>query len=544
MAPAKPRSPGEGQLPLIIPSDCQNHPPDPNLPRCQTFQRPITSLSSDTPETTVSPSPTESLTDAPPVTNFIDGRWTASKADEFFPVRNPATGEMLGSTPLSPASDIAAAVDAAVRAFPSWRATPAVDRVRVLFRLKALLDEHHEELARTLTQEHGKILPETMGEVRRGIENVEHACGIPTLMMGETLEDIAPGIDCETIRQPLGVFGIVTPYNFPVMIPLWFWPYAVATGNTVVLKPSEQDPLTHQRIVELAVKAGLPPGVLNVVHGGRDAVTALLEHPDVQGISFVGSSATARFLYAKAAQEGKRVQALGGAKNFMVVLPDADFDQANNAIIDSVFGSTGHRCLAGSVLVGVGEAYGPMKERLLDTASSLRLGYGLEEGVRMGPVVSRPHRDRVVDLIGKGVQEGPDLLLDGRGASVAEYPEGHWIGPTVFEGVAPEMVLGQEEIFGPVAGLARAHSLDEAVELMHRVHYGNSTGIFTSSGKAAREFRYKAGISMIGVNIGVAAPMAFFPFGGARSSFFGDLKAQGKDAIDFYTDKRVVISRW
>lgn len=492
----------------------------------------------------MSSSPTESLTEFPPVANFINGNWIPSSADDFLPVINPATGERLGSTPLSPGSDVAAAVEAAKRAFPAWRSTPAVNRARVLFRLKALLDEHHEELARTLTQEHGKILKETMGEVLRGIENVEHACGIPTLMMGETLEDIAPGIDCETIRQPLGVFGIITPYNFPVMIPLWFWPYAVATGNTVVLKPSEQDPLTHHRIVELAVEAGLPPGVLNVVHGGREAVTALVEHPDVLGISFVGSSATARTLYADAAKQGKRVQALGGAKNFMVVLPDADFDRANDSIIDSVFGSTGQRCLAGSILVGVGDAYQPMRERLLDTASSLRLGYGLDEGVEMGPVISRPHRDRVVDLIGRGVQEGPDLLLDGRGATVPSYPEGHWIGPTVFEGVAPEMVLGREEIFGPVAGLARADSVDEAVELMHRVHYGNSTGIFTSSGKAAREFRYKAGISMIGINIGVAAPMAFFPFGGARSSFFGDLKAQGKDAIDFYTDKRVVISRW
>jgi len=486
----------------------------------------------------------ETSTGSPVVANFIDGQWTPSTAKETLLVINPATGDNLGSTPLSPAPDIAAAVEAAKRAFPPWRATPAVERARVLFRLKALLDQHHEELARTLTREHGKILPETMGEVRRGIENVEHACGIPTLMMGETLEDIAPGIDCETIRQPLGVFGIVTPYNFPVMIPLWFWPYAVATGNTVVLKPSEQDPLTHQRIMELAVEAGLPAGVLNVVHGGREAVTALLEHPDVQGISFVGSSSTARALYAKAAQEGKRVQALGGAKNFMVVLPDADFDGANNAIIDSVFGSTGQRCLAGSILVGVGNAYHPMRERLLDTASSLRLGYGLDDGVQMGPVISRPHRDRVVDLIGKGEQEGPRLLLDGRGASVPEYPDGHWIGPTVFEGVTPEMVLGQEEIFGPVAGLAQVNSLDEAVGLMHKVHYGNSTGIFTSSGKAARDFRYKAGISMIGVNIGVAAPMAFFPFGGARSSFYGDLKAQGRDAIDFYTDKRVVISRW
>jgi malonate-semialdehyde dehydrogenase (acetylating)/methylmalonate-semialdehyde dehydrogenase len=269
-----------------------------------------------------------------------------------------------------------------------------------------------------------------------------------------------------------------------------------------------------------------------------------VEHPAVRGISFVGSSATARFLYAKGAQEGKRVQALGGAKNFMLVLPDADFDRANAALMDSVFGSTGQRCLAGSVLVGVDEAYGPMRERLLDGASSLKIGYGLDEGVGMGPLVSRSSRNRVAELIGKGAQEGPKLLLDGRGASVPEYPEGHWIGPTVFEGVKPEMTLGKEEIFGPVAGLAKVNTVDEAIELMHKVHYGNSTGIFTSSGRAAREFRYRAGISMIGVNIGVAAPMAFFPFGGARSSFYGDLKAQGKDAIEFYTDKRVVISRW
>jgi len=480
-----------------------------------------------------------------PVLNFIDGNWVPSTASEFHPVHDPGTGEELGATPFSPASDVAAAVDAARRAFPAWRATPAVERARVLFRLKTLLDLNHQELARTLTREHGKILRETMGEVRRGIENVEHACGIPTLMMGETLEDIAPGIDCETVRQPLGVFGVITPYNFPVMIPLWFWPYAVATGNTVVLKPSEQDPLTHQRVVELAAEAGLPPGVLNVVHGGRETVTAILEHPEIHGVSFVGSSVTARAFYAKAAQEGKRVQALGGAKNFLVVLPDADFDGANAAIMDSVFGSTGQRCLAGSIVVGVGEAYTPMRERLLDSAASLRLGYGLAEGSQMGPLVSRRQRDRVVDLIGKGAAEGPELVLDGREAGVAEYPRGHWIGPTVFEGVTPEMaILGQEEIFGPVAGLARVNSIQEAVELMHRVRYGNSTGLFTSSGRAAREFRYKAGISMIGINIGIAAPMAFFPFGGARASFYGDLKAQGKDAIEFYTDERVVISRW
>jgi malonate-semialdehyde dehydrogenase (acetylating)/methylmalonate-semialdehyde dehydrogenase len=467
-----------------------------------------------------------------------------AKARESLSVLNPATGEELDRTPLSTVEDVDAAVKAATNAFPAWRATPAVERARILFRLKALLDEHKDGLAESLTLEHGKNLAETRGEVQRGIENIEHACGIPTLMMGETLEDIARGVDCSTYRQPLGVFAGITPYNFPVMIPLWFWPYAVATGNTYVLKPSEQNPITHQRVVALAEQAGLPPGVLNVVHGGKEVVTALLEHPGITGISFVGSSEVARVVYAGAARTGKRVQALGGAKNHMVILPDADLDVAVEACVSSIFGSAGQRCLAGSVVVGVGDAYAAVRERFLDGARSFRVGYGLEEGVDMGPVISRKHLSRVVGYIDTGLAEGAELSLDGRGLKVEGYPDGNWVGPTVMEGLRPEMKVARDEIFGPVAGLTRVSSLDEAVALMHRSSYGNACSLFTTSGKAARDFRYRAGISMIGINIGVAAPMAFFPFGGSRQSFYGDLKAQGKDAVQFYTDRRVVISRW
>jgi len=479
-----------------------------------------------------------------PLHNFIGGEWRAAGSRETLPVRDPATLEPLGEVPLSGAADVDAAVAAARAAFPGWRRTPAVERARVLFRLKALLEQAKEELAVSLTREHGKNLAETRNEVQRGIENLEHACGIPTMMMGDTLEDIAPGIDCETVRQPLGVFAVISPYNFPVMIPLWFWPYAVATGNTVVLKPSEQDPLTHQRVVELAAQAGLPRGVLNVVHGARDAVNAILDHPGIHGVSFVGSSRTARMVYARAAAAGKRVQALGGAKNHMIVMPDADPDVVTSAITQSVFGSAGQRCLAGSVVVGVGDAYAPMRERLLDAAASLRLGHGLDQGTDMGPVISAAHRERVERYIEEGAREGARLVMDGRRPAVVQHPLGHWVGPTVFEDVGPDMAIGREEVFGPVMGFTRAATLDEAVALIERNHYGNATSIFTTSGRAAREFRYRAGISMIGVNIGVAAPMAFFPFGGARGSFYGDLKAQGRDAIDFYTDKRVVISRW
>ena len=478
------------------------------------------------------------------VRNYVGGNWRESSAERTLPVTNPASGEELGRVPLSTRGDVDAAVRAAREAFPPWRATPAPQRARVLFRLKALLEEHKEELARSLTIEHGKVIAESRGEVQRGIENVEHACGIPTLMMGDTVEEIASGIDCASWRQPLGVFGVITPYNFPVMIPLWFWPYAVATGNTVVLKPSEQDPLTHQRIVELAEEAGLPPGVLNVVHGGRESVEAICDHPDVVGVSFVGSSHVAKLVYSRGAAAGKRVQTLGGAKNYLIVLPDADLDIALEACHSSIFGSSGQRCLAGSIVVGVGDAHAPVRERMLDAAASIKIGDGLDERTDMGPLISAAHRDRVRSFIDQGEADGAKLSLDGRGASVPGLENGYWVGPTIFEDVAPSLSIGTEEIFGPVAGINRAKDLDEAVAMMHASRYGNACSIFTTSGKAAREFRYRAGISMIGVNIGVAAPMAFFPFGGSKGSFYGDLKAQGRDAVSFFTDQRVVISRW
>jgi len=479
-----------------------------------------------------------------PILNFIAGEWISARGSESLNVSNPATGDSLGSFTLSTAEDVAAAVEAADCAHPGWRETPPVERARVLFRLKILLEENLENLAVSLAREHGKNLVECRGEVRRGIENVEHACGIPTLMMGSTLEDVASGIDCETFLQPLGVFAVISPYNFPVMIPLWFWPYAVATGNTVVLKPSEQDPLTHQLVVELAVEAGLPDGVLNVVQGTHQATDALVGHPGVQGISFVGSSAVGRDLYARAGASGKRVQILGGAKNHIVVLPDADYNTATEAILSSAFGSAGQRCLAGSVIVGVGEAYEVIRERILAGAAKLELGYALDGAPDMGPVISGRHLERVCGYIDEGVREGAELLVDGRGATVDGYPNGHWIGPTVFDNVGPDMRIGSEEIFGPVIGLTQAKSLDDAIDLTHENCYGNMASIFTTSGKAARDFRYRIGISMLGINIGVAAPMAFFPFGGARGSFYGDLKAQGRDATTFFTDKRVVISRW
>jgi malonate-semialdehyde dehydrogenase (acetylating)/methylmalonate-semialdehyde dehydrogenase len=478
------------------------------------------------------------------VRNYVGGRWLDPSGADALAVTNPASGREIGRLALSTGADVDVAVRAARAAFPMWRSTPAPERARVLFRLHQLLVENKEDLARTLTTEHGKVLAETRGEVQRGIENVEHACGIPTLMMGDTVEEIASGIDCASWRQPMGVFGIITPYNFPVMIPLWFWPYAVAAGNTVVLKPSEQDPLTHQRVVELAEAARLPPGVLNVVHGGQECVEAICDHPGIVGVSFVGSSRVAEIVYRRASAAGKRVQALGGAKNYLIVLPDADMEQTLEACASSIFASSGQRCLAGSIVVGVGDAHSEIRERMLDAAASIRLGDGLDDATDMGPVISAAHRDRVNAFIDAGEADGVRLALDGRGASVPGLEGGYWVGPTVFEDVVPETSIATEEIFGPVAGINRARDLDEAVAMMHGSRYGNACSIFTTSGRAAREFRYRAGISMIGVNIGVAAPMAFFPFGGSKASFYGDLKAQGRDAISFFTDQRVVISRW
>ena len=476
--------------------------------------------------------------------NYIGGRWVESRATEFLDVYNPARGEVIARTPLSNSEDVNDAVSAAKKAFPAWRDTPPVTRARTLFRLKAKLEEHFEEIARIVTTEHGKTLDEARGSVRRGIECVEVACGTPSLMMGYALENIASGIDCNVIRQPVGVCAAIAPFNFPAMVPLWFLPFAIGTGNTFVLKPSEQVPLSQKRILELLEQCDVPPGVVNLINGGREAVEAICDHPGIRAVSFVGSTPVARAVYQRATHAGKRVQALGGAKNFIVVMPDADLDRATDVITESFYGCAGERCLAGSVLVPVGEAHRKARERMVAAARSLRVGDGSQEGVSMGPVITGRHRERVAGYIEKGVAEGAKLLLDGRKLTVPERPKGFFLGPTLFDDVSPSMTIGREEIFGPVASITPVKTLEEAIGVMHAHPNANATSIFTSSGKAAREFARHASASMVGVNIGVAAPMAYFPFGGAKDSFFGDLKVHGRDAYEFYTDKKVVISRW
>ena len=476
--------------------------------------------------------------------NFINGRWVDSSAQEFVPVHNPARGEVIARTPLSTAAELDRAVSAAKKAFPGWRDTPATIRARTLFRFRDLLEKHFEEIARIVTTEHGKTLDEARGSLRRGVECVEVACGSPSLMMGYGLENIASGIDCQVIRQPLGVCAAITPFNFPAMVPLWFLPFAIATGNTFVLKPSEQVPLSQRRMFQLLEECDLPPGVVNLVLGGREVVEAICDHPDVRAVSFVGSTPVARAVYRRATHAGKRVQALGGAKNFVVILPDADFDRSIPVITESFYGCAGERCLAGSVLVPVGEAHGKARDRMLDSARALKVGDGLDSGVGMGPLISGTHRERVRGYIEKGAREGASLVLDGRELRVAGAESGFFLGPTLFDGVAPDSAIGREEIFGPVASIMPAATLEDALALMTAHPNANATSIFTSSGKAAREFARHAPASMVGVNIGVAAPMAPFPFGGARDSFFGDLKVHGRDAYEFYTDKKVVISRW
>jgi malonate-semialdehyde dehydrogenase (acetylating) / methylmalonate-semialdehyde dehydrogenase len=475
--------------------------------------------------------------------NYIGGTWIVSSSEQSLGVENPATGDLLARVPLSGQGDVDRAVTVARDAFATWRRVPPVLRARTLFRYKNLLEKRFEDLARAVTLEHGKTLDEARGSVRRGIENVEHACGIPALMMGDSLEDVAAGIDCETVRQPIGVFAAVTPFNFPAMVPLWFWPYAVATGNTFIVKPSELVPTSQQLLFELVHEAGFPAGVLNLVHGDGSVAQALVEHPGVAGISFVGSTPVARKVYETAARHGKRVQALGGAKNHIVVMPDADLDKTVATAVESCFGCAGQRCLAGSVVVAVGEVYERLRDRLVRVASKLTLGDGLESGVDMGPVISGRQLDRVHSLVYQGIAAGAEVLLDGRNVEVEGLPRGHFMGPTILE-VTGDNPLAREEVFGPVMVLRRAADLGEAIGMVHESEYANATAIFTSSGRAAREFRYNAGVSMIGVNIGVAAPMAFFPFGGAKQSFFGDTKAHGTDSIRFFTDQKVVISRW
>ncbi|MEO8189694.1 MAG: CoA-acylating methylmalonate-semialdehyde dehydrogenase [Acidobacteriota bacterium] len=482
--------------------------------------------------------------DVPVLPNFIGGRWVASRAREFQEVTNPARGEVIARAPLSSAAEVDEAVAAAKKAFPAWRDTPVVTRAQVLFRFKVQLEEHFEELARTVTTEHGKTLDEARGSVRRGIECVEVACGAPSLSMGYSLENISSGVDCQAYRQPVGVCAAIAPFNFPAMVPLWFLPFAIATGNTMVVKPSEQVPLSQKRMIELLEGCGLPPGVVNLVNGGREVVEAICDHPGISAVSFVGSTPVARAVYRRATHSGKRVQALGGAKNFVVVMPDADWDRAIPVITESFYGCAGERCLAGSVLLPVGDAHAVARERLAESAGALKVGDGTDAAVDMGPVISGRHREKVLGYIDRGVAEGAKLLLDGRKLRVADRENGFFVGPTIFDGVSPEMTIGHEEIFGPVASIHPVKTLEDAIAVMRAHPNANATSIFTSSGKSAREFARHASASMVGVNIGVAAPMAYFPFGGSKDSFFGDLKVHGRDAFEFYTDKKVVISRW
>ena len=474
------------------------------------------------------------------IANLVGSHWLRPEA-ETLPVYNPATGDVIEHVPLSGGAEVEAAVRAAASAFPGWSRTPVMERVRLMFRFKQLLEDHFEELAAIVTRHHGKTLDEARGEVRRGIEVVDFACGAPTLLQGRTLREVSGGVDQDVYRYPIGVCAGIPPFNFPVMIPLWMFPLAVVAGNTFVFKPSERTPLGAVRLAELFLESGFPEGVLNVVHGAREAVEALLAHPDVRAISFVGSEPVARHVYQAAAANGKRVQALGGAKNHIVVMPDADLELAVPAILGSAFGNAGERCLAGSVAVAVGEVSRGLLEPLKDQTERLRVGPGDEPGVQVGPLIRDDHRRKVVDYVERGVAEGASLLVDGR--SQLDRP-GFFLGPTVLDGVSADMAVGREEIFGPVLSVEHVGSLEEAIAQANRMTLGNMAVIFTSSGRSAREFRERVEAGMCGINVPVAQPFAFFPFSGWKGSFYGDLHVHGTDGIDFYTRKKVVVSRW
>ena len=476
--------------------------------------------------------------------NYVGGAWKRSRASEYLDVRNPATAETMVRVPLTPRDEVDAAAQAARAAFADWRQTPPTERIQYLFKLKRLLDEHFDEIARLTTQECGKTLAESQGELRRGIENVEVATGIPSLMMGYNVEDIAHGIDEHMLRQPVGVVAAVTPFNFPGMIPLWFLPYAIACGNCFILKPSEKVPVTMSRVFDLIDQLGLPPGVINLVNGAKETVDALLDHPTVRAISFVGSSPVAKYVYSRATANGKRAQCSGGAKNPVIVLPDADMEMATRIIADSSFGCAGQRCLATSVTITVGEAGSAFKEQIANAAATRKVGYGLDPQIEMGPVITAESKQRIESLIGKGVSEGARVLVDGRNASIPGYERGNFIRPTVLDNVDPRSEIAGIEIFGPVLSLMHVQTIDEAIDVVNAASYGNMACLFTSSGAAARKFRYEVQAGNIGINIGVAAPMAFFPFSGWKDSFFGDMHAQGRDAVEFYTEKKVVVERW
>ncbi len=476
---------------------------------------------------------------------FINGDWTDAAEAATEPVFNPSDGSVIAQTPMCGASEVDAAVRAAREALPDWSATPVVDRARILFRYVHLLEENFEALSRLVTREHGKTLEEARGSVRRGIEVVEFACGAPTLLMGDSLEQVASGIDCDTIRQPVGVCAGITPFNFPAMVPMWMYPIAIVCGNTFVLKPSEKVPLTAIRLVELLQEAGLPPGVMNLVHGGVDVVNALCTHPGIDAVSFVGSSPVARHVYQTATAHGKRVQSAGGAKNYMIILPDADPAFTVDALIGSVYGCAGERCMAGSVAVAVDEAAGRVLPPLREALDAMKVGpTDRDPEADMGPVVTRQHLEKVHGYIASGLSDGASLYRDGRGVEVPETPDGFYLGPTIFDDAATDMKIVREEIFGPVLSVIRTDSLDKGIEACNQSGFGNAAVLFTGDGKAARTFRNRVSAGMVGINVGVPAPMAFFPFSGWNGSFFGDLHIQGKEGFAFYTRQKTTMSRW
>jgi malonate-semialdehyde dehydrogenase (acetylating) / methylmalonate-semialdehyde dehydrogenase len=475
--------------------------------------------------------------------NYIDGEWQASSG-ETQEIINPATGYVLAHVPLSPPLEVDQAVQCAQSAFNGWRRTPAPDRIQYLFKLKNLLENHFEDLSSTVTMENGKTIKEARGEIRRAIENVEVACGIPTLMQGGFSEDIARGVDEYMIRQPVGVCAIIAPFNFPGMIPFWFLPYALACGNAVIVKPSERTPITMQKIFRLLEEVGFPKGVVNMVNGGPETVNAILDHPGIQAVSFVGSTPVARHIYSRASANGKRVQAQGGAKNPVIILPDADMELTGAIMADSAFGNAGQRCLAAAMAITVGGARQTFTESIAGIAASRVVGNGLDEKVEMGPVITSKSKARIESLIQKGLQDGANLVVDGRQAVIEGYEKGYFIRPTILQDVHPESEFAHTEVFGPVLGMMHAESVDEAIQLVNSGKYGNMACLFTSSGAAARKFRYEAQAGNIGINIGVAAPMAFFPFSGWKESFFGTLHGQSLHAVEFYTQTKVVIERW
>lgn len=476
--------------------------------------------------------------------NFIGGEWRRSSAKESLNVVNPASAKVLAEVPLSPAADVNAAVEVAERAFVDWRRTPVVERIQPLFRLKTLLEQHRDEVALSITDECGKTLAESRAEIVRAVENVETATAMPLLIQGTNCEDVAAGIDEHMIRQPLGVAAAIVPFNFPGMIPFWFLPYAVAAGNCFLLKPSERVPITSQKIFRLIEQAGFPPGVVQLVNGGRDTVNAILDHPGIRAVSFVGSTATARYIYSRAAANGKRAQCQGGAKNPVVVMPDADMEMATRILADSAFGCAGQRCLAISVAITVGGAGPAFTEQIAAAARNRKTGYGAAPGVEMGPLISAESKARVEGLIAKAAQAGARVVVDGRGGKVPDYEDGYFVLPTVLDDVPPDSEAARTEIFGPVLSLIHARTIEEAIALVNARSYGNMACIFTTDGANARRFRYEVNAGNVGINVGVAAPMSTFPFSGWAESFFGDLHAQAHHAVEFFTQTKVVVERW